>query len=367
MLKRIFSLIVPLAILASSYTTADFVDENNLVINGIAVHEELRQPVFIATLLTKHPVNTPNEAVSMSEPARMELSVLKRSWSGRQFRQYWLSGIAINNAPSVMAEHQDSLVEFATILQGRLRTNDKFTLDFVPNDAILISVNGVEIHQMPANVWPLLVANWVGPRVDQDFRNAILTLPTNAQELLSQASAKPSSERIDAIEAWVAEAQEVVAVIEPTPVAAPAPQVEVNTGPTPEEIAAQERRRAAQLERERQARLERQRAEEQAAKEARIAFAEAMYKNQLISFTNQNVRYPQRAASRNQEGRVIVQVKLDRAGNVLESEVIQSSGHSLLDRESLRAVERASPYPAIPGVIESATHTAEIPLTFVLQ
>ena len=131
----------------SSFSQADFATENNLVLNGIAVHTELRQPVFLAKLSVTHPASTPNEARIPGAPAQMELTLLKRSWSSRQFRQYWLSGIAINAGLEEMTAHQTELLDLATVLKGRMRENDRFSIDFIPGEATIVSLNDVELKQ----------------------------------------------------------------------------------------------------------------------------------------------------------------------------------------------------------------------------
>jgi protein TonB len=353
----------------SSFSQADFATENNLVLNGIAVHSELRQPVFLAKLNVTHPTSTPNEARMPGAPAQMELTLLKRSWSSRQFRQYWLSGIAINAGLAQMTAHQTELLDLATLLKGRMRENDRFTIDFIPGNATIVSLNNVELKQYSADLWPLLVANWVGPRVDQDYRQNILSLPSNANELMALGDSEPSSERIETVASWLvaAEAVEVVAV-EPEPIVEPVPE------PVVEVIAAPVRQPEPEPEPEPVAvalsfddEFEEDESAEEAALEAQKAFMGAVYSSQMLQWTNRNVRYPSRALKRNYEGRVTLEVTVDQAGNLITAEVSESSGHGVLDREALRAIEQSAPYPRYPSELNTSTFTASMPISFILQ
>ncbi|RMA79953.1 TonB family protein [Umboniibacter marinipuniceus] len=354
----------------STFSQADFATENNLVLNGIAVHSELRQPVFLAKLNVTHPASTPNEARTPGAPAQMELTLLKRSWSSRQFRQYWLSGIAINVGLEEMTAHQTELLDLATVLKGRMRQNDRFSIDFIPGEATIVSLNDIELDQYSPELWPLLVSNWVGPRVDQDYRQDILSLPANTSELLALASTEPSDERIAAIAGWLVVAEAVEVAVEPEPVveAEPEPVVEVVAAPVrqpePEpELEPEPTVAALSFDDE----FEEDESAEEAALEAQKAFMGAVYSSQMLQWTNRNVRYPSRALDRGREGRVTLNVTVDQAGNVVSAEITESSGHGILDREALRAVDRSAPYPRFPSELDTSTYTASVPISFILQ
>jgi protein TonB len=370
MLKYLRALAIASGMLTAC-VSADFAEENNLVLNGIATHQELRRPVFIAKLNTSHPVSTPSSVMGLETPAQMELVLLKRSWSGRQFRQYWLSGIAINAGMSNMNNHQDALLELATVLKSRMRENDRFTIDYLPNEYTRVSLNGVELQTFDADIWPLLVSNWVGPRVDQDFREAILTLPSNASDLIAQSSLEPTADRIADIESWLVAAEAVAeevtepvaeVVVAATPVVQTPPPVETRRQPEPEP---EPEPALASLNFDEEE--EEDESAEVAAIEAQKEFLRAIYSSQMLQWTNRSVRYPSRAERRGDQGRVVLEVEVDRAGNVLSAEVIDSSGHSSLDREAVNAAERASPYPRVPDDLEGATFRTQVPITFQLR
>lgn len=59
-------------------------------------------------------------------------------------------------------------------------------------------------------------------------------------------------------------------------------------------------------------------------------------------------QYPRAARRAGYEGTVWVRFVLDRRGTLLVSELIESSGHRLLDRAALELLDRAEPFPSLP-------------------
>ncbi|MBV9563883.1 MAG: energy transducer TonB [Bradyrhizobium sp.] len=73
-------------------------------------------------------------------------------------------------------------------------------------------------------------------------------------------------------------------------------------------------------------------------------------------------RYP--AAAHGAKGKVIVRFVLDRSGKLVSSEIVQSSGNDLFDREAIETLRRASPFPAFPSVKPGGQDSWTIPVTF---
>jgi periplasmic protein TonB len=59
--------------------------------------------------------------------------------------------------------------------------------------------------------------------------------------------------------------------------------------------------------------------------------------------------YPRSAQIRNAEGLVKVRVTIDANGALVGTEIIQSSAFDVLNREAVKTIERAAPFPAPPG------------------
>lgn len=82
----------------------------------------------------------------------------------------------------------------------------------------------------------------------------------------------------------------------------------------------------------------------------------------VLGHLKQFMRYP--AAAHRASGTVFVRFELNRAGEVIESEVAKSSGNAVLDHEALDVLKRASPFPAFPAAKPEAQGSYLAPLTF---
>lgn len=69
------------------------------------------------------------------------------------------------------------------------------------------------------------------------------------------------------------------------------------------------------------------------------------YPAQVLAWIERHKRYPPRASDRRLEGEAVVALTLDRRGRLRRVELIQSSGHPLLDEAAIDAVQRADPFP----------------------
>ena len=58
--------------------------------------------------------------------------------------------------------------------------------------------------------------------------------------------------------------------------------------------------------------------------------------------------YPDTAARRNQQGTCLLRITVDRQGNVVDVDLLESSGHRVLDEEAIRAVREGATYGPLP-------------------
>ena len=63
----------------------------------------------------------------------------------------------------------------------------------------------------------------------------------------------------------------------------------------------------------------------------------------LWSTVEQLKRYPHIAKMNRWEGRVVVQAAIQNDGQVLNVDIVESSGHSILDQSAIEVLRRASP------------------------
>jgi protein TonB len=70
--------------------------------------------------------------------------------------------------------------------------------------------------------------------------------------------------------------------------------------------------------------------------------------------------YPEPARARGLEGTTVIRIRISARGTAEQVEVVDSSGHALLDRAALDAARRGAPYPGGPI-------TVEVPVVFDLR
>ena len=103
------------------------------------------------------------------------------------------------------------------------------------------------------------------------------------------------------------------------------------------------------------------------AASASVARVQASWEKALVKHLNHFKRYPEIARARGNQGAVTVQFTIDRAGRVIASRVVHSSGSSALDEEGLAVLKRADPLPAAPGQIAGNTFDMTLPIQFRIK
>lgn len=100
--------------------------------------------------------------------------------------------------------------------------------------------------------------------------------------------------------------------------------------------------------------------------ESDIAQAMAQYRSKMLNLTYKNTQYPKRAINFKQEGTVVLMVKVDRSGELLELSQATSSEHKLLNNAALKAVRKTAPYPKVPAELMGDVIEVSLPFSFKL-
>ncbi len=77
--------------------------------------------------------------------------------------------------------------------------------------------------------------------------------------------------------------------------------------------------------------------------------------------------YPRAALRKEIEGKVRVEINVDREGNIVAHSLQSSSGHDILDREVPKLMKRVSPLPVPPADASDSELTMVVPLAWALQ
>jgi len=91
------------------------------------------------------------------------------------------------------------------------------------------------------------------------------------------------------------------------------------------------------------------------------------YAERLARAIAQHKRYPQVARMRGWQGEVLVNLKLNDSGAVLESRIERSSGYEILDKQALEMVSKAAPFPPPPEILKSSVFNIQVPVSFKLE
>jgi protein TonB len=87
----------------------------------------------------------------------------------------------------------------------------------------------------------------------------------------------------------------------------------------------------------------------------------------LVLHLNKHKKYPHEARKAGEEGVASVSFKLDRSGKVIASHLDKSTGSTLLDKEAIEVLARASPFPAPPSDVADVTISLTLPIQFRIK
>ncbi len=90
------------------------------------------------------------------------------------------------------------------------------------------------------------------------------------------------------------------------------------------------------------------------------------YSSRLGRAIAKHKSYPKIAQRRGWQGTVLLDIKIDSSGKVLSAVVSKSSGHKSLDKQALKMVEKASPFPTPPTILQGDSFNISVPVAFKL-
>jgi len=93
----------------------------------------------------------------------------------------------------------------------------------------------------------------------------------------------------------------------------------------------------------------------------------ARYQRAVRRKVERKKHYPSDSQRAGETGVVKVRFVIESSGNIGSVRVVNSSGHSLLDRAAVEAVQRAAPFPPIPSELDRSSLTLVLPVSFHLK
>lgn len=366
------------------------------MLNGIAVHQELGQEVFIGALFSESLSNDADTLINNSQPMRMELKIVAPDGlTTRRFSRMWIEGMAVNSKADVLTAQADNMVKFDGLFKGRFVKNDFISFANHPGRGVDIAVNGVLLGNIKDNAFfSMLLSTWIGKiPLSSEYRDSLLKVgdvdaslrsrftaitPTAARtaevkewtgvmvavEETKSSAASSSKASTAAAKAATATTAVVIAKPELPKLDVPAiekPALDVPAPTAPAEKAAPAATAAAPA----AAKVEEE-DEEGPALTAQSLLARQFYVSDAIKKIRSKTKYPQRALDRSQAGNVRVSVVIDREGNILNSDLLESSKFDLLNKEAIEAVKRSAPFPALPEEVSGARFEFTVPIRWTL-
>lgn len=355
-----------------------------LRLNGLAIHSQLGKEQFMAAVYAETPTSVARDLLTAEQDKVMELRILEANLFARRFQRMWIEGIAINAGPTEMEKFAQHLADFSNLLRPKLTTGDSFRIERLEQQKMTrVSLNGQQLGTVgDARFFDLLLRTWIGPvPLSSEFKEGLLSGGTPNPELLARFnSSVPSSARIAEVTAMLLAparpAEQRPAAAGPTPEPAVNAAPEQTPPPPPPAVAEapqtpvappppQELMTAESLFNDENILNEEE--NEAFAFTAENLLSEQIYIAKLAKWTSNFVKYPRSALRSQQEGTVRLTVTLRRDGRIQDVQVLEKSEFETLNKAATRAVQSASPYPAVPEEIAGEQFLFTVPVVFKLH
>lgn len=365
------------------------------MLNGIGVHHELGQEVFIGALYSESLSNNAETLINSALPMRMELKIVAPDGlTTRRFSRMWIEGMAVNSKPDLLTAQADNMVEFDGLFKGRFQKDDFISFTNNPGKGVDIAVNSVLLGNISDNAFfSMLLSTWIGKiPLSSDYRDSLLKMGDVDTGLRSRFNAiSTSATRTAEVKAWTSPQVEVktavassskssakakvdtavvaktelpkfeVPAIEKPALNIPVPVTQTaNTSSVATLVASSAAAKSVA------ATIVEEDEDEGPALTAQTLLARQFYVSDAIKKIRSKTRYPQRALDRGQAGSVRVAIVIDRQGNVLNTDLLESSKFDMLNKEALDAIKRSAPFPALPVEIAGARFEFTVPMRWTL-
>ena len=383
------SLLLALILIFSAAAKAE------LQLNGSAIYEDLGKQQFVAALFVEDLSSNANSIQLQQSPKRMEVRIIN-DYSKRRWLNPWMQSISINNDRESFSGSAQEVIDIMRAPRSAPKRGDVIEYLFDPDQGTSVRFNGTElITNYPPEVFNILLRTWIGPIPPSTaFKDQLLgnSIDMDADELLTDI--QPQSSRVALAASWMAPAPEPIALepvadeattaadtpeaepqlaaaesiaADPESTAAATDQAETLEGP--EQIAA-ETEQIADNEDTKLAATE-DTGEEQEEEIADFNVSEALaqrdYTPLVVAQIYKAIRYPNRAADKNQQGTVRIGVTIDRSGDLISAVITQESRYRLLNQAAHKAVKKAAPFPQLPEEMKADSFEVNLPITFRLQ
>jgi TonB family protein len=383
------SLLLALILIFSAAAKAE------LQLNGSAIYEDLGKQQFVAALFVEDLSSNANSIQLQQSPKRMEVRIIN-DYSKRRWLNLWMQSISINNDRESFSGSAQEVIDIMRAPRSAPKRGDVIEYLFDPDQGTSVRFNGTElITNYPPEVFNILLRTWIGPIPPSTaFKDQLLgnSIDMDADELLTDI--QPQSSRVALAASWMAPAPEPIAlepVADEATTAADTPEAEpqlaaaesiaadpestaaatdrAETLEGPEQIAAETEQIADNEDTNLAATADTGEEQEEEIADFNVseALAQRDYTPLVVAQIYKAIRYPNRAADKNQQGTVRIGVTIDRSGDLISAVITQESRYRLLNQAAHKAVKKAAPFPQLPEEMKADNFEVNLPITFRLQ
>jgi TonB family protein len=366
-----------------------------LQLNGSAIYEDLGKQQFVAALFVEDLSSNANSIQLQQSPKRMEVRIIN-DYSKRRWLNLWMQSISINNDRESFSGSAQDVIDIMRAPRSAPKRGDVIEYLFDPDQGTSVRFNGTElITNYPPEVFNILLRTWIGPIPPSTaFKDQLLgnSIDMDADELLTDI--QPQSSRVALAASWMAPAPELIALepvadeattaadtpeaepqlaaaesiaADPESTAAATDQAETLEGP--EQIAAETEQIADNEDTNLAATADTGEEQEEEIVDFNVSetLAQRDYTPLVVAQIYKAIRYPNRAADKNQQGTVRIGVTIDRSGDLISAVITQESRYRLLNQAAHKAVKKAAPFPQLPEEMKVDSFEVNLPITFRLQ
>jgi protein TonB len=330
----------------------------------------LGKEVFIGALYSESLSNNADALMNTTQPMRMELKIVAPDGlTTRRFSRMWIEGMAVNSKAEALTAQADNMVKFDGMFKGRFVKDDIISFSNNPGKGVDIAVNGVVLGNIKDNAFfSMLLSTWIGKiPLSSDYRDSLLKVGAVNAGLNSRfAAISPTPTRTAEVKAWTGAQASSAKSSAPAKVAEVAAVAAVADKPAVETPAAKPAAVAAAAKPATPPPAKVDDEDDGPALTAQSLLARQFYVSDAIKKIRGKTKYPQRALDREQAGNVRVSVVIDRSGNIVGSNLLESSQFDLLNKEALDAVKRSAPFPALPAEIAGGQFEFTVPIRWTL-
>lgn len=337
------------------------------MLNGIGVHQELGREIFIGALFSESLSNDASTLLHNQQPMRMELKIVSpEGITARRFSRLWIEGLAVNSKADALMAQADNTVAFDAMFKGRLVQNDHIKISNAPGKGVTISLNDVVLGTIKdESFFSMLLATWIGNvPLSSDYRDSLLKVgDINAALRERFTGINPSATRIAEVKTWSGEVKSSSLAKSSIKSSVSTSVVATNEADKPKTDTVAS---AAVSSKRPTAPAKAQDDDDGPALTTQTLLARQFYVSDAIKKIRSKTKYPQRALDRGQAGSVRVAVVIDRQGNVISTNILESSTFELLNKEAVDAIERSAPFTPLPEAIGGTQFEFTVPMRWTV-